>query len=356
MMNIAPELKFILDAIQQTPSADNSQPWRLICKKNTLTVCYDQKRCAQKTFSVDNPATLLSFGALLENIYQSAQALGLEFELKIPEPFDLDNPVYFDVTFFIKENPIISDKKCIPLFNRHTNRHPYLDKVLPKAHVEILRKMTINEARIVIIEDRSEIKNIAELVRLASEIRFQTQEVHEWLGRSLRFGIKSEEHNDGLDVNTLDLPPGGKIFLRLINNWQRMKLLNIMGAYKVLSAIDSKCIKQAPALVAIISPNGFKNILSTGQLMNRVWIKLNDQGIAVQPYYVVSDQLHRRESGLIPKGLEKQATFVFNKANSIFHFNQNESLQMLLRIGYPTKKPILSKRLPIEAVFSELAE
>ena len=90
--------------------------------------------------------------------------------------------------------------------------------------------------------------------------------------------------------------------------------------------------------------------------MERVWISLNEQDVAVQPYYVISDQLHRRQVGLIPHGLNNQADELLDKVQQLFKLNQGETLHMLLRIGYAKKTPVFSKRLPLQAVCSKITE
>lgn len=345
-------LNLILKAAHQTPSADNSQPWRLEWQAPTLTVIYDTTRVCGKTFPADNPATLLTMGAMLENINQASISAACLATWEISDSLDVSTPVYFKAIFEqSNEKTDITINDSLALFKRHTNRFLYQSKTLPEALINALNNHTVNSARAVTINHPSTISQIADLVRQASEIRFQTQETHEWLAKSLRFD--STAAYDGLDVHTLDLPPGGTAFLRLISAWPRMKLLNFLGAYKVLSLIDSRPIKNAPTLVAIIAPSGFRDILAAGQLMNRIWIELNAQGFAVQPYYVIADQLHRRQEGVIPPGLEKQGTRIFNEAQQLFQLAEGETLQMLLRIGYPTMTPTLSKRLPLSFVYSK---
>lgn len=348
--------EFLNQAAHKSPSADNSQPWHLTWQNNVLSVKYDTQRIASKTFAPDNPAIFLTMGAILENLIQASLAINWPVAWEIAKTFDPDEPIYFNVIAKQINRSINLPEEPVPLFYRHTDRFSYQKKKLPDSQIRLLKKLTNASTRVMVFEAPHDKYQISHLVRQASQIRFQTREIHEWLGKSLRFGHKSEESNDGLDVKTLDLPLGGKLFLRLISSWKRMNWLNILGAYKTLSLIDSMPIKKAPALVAIISPNGLNNILSAGQLMERIWIDLNSQGIAVHPYYVVADQLHRREAGVIPNGLKKRADEVFDMSKELFQLNQEESLQMLLRIGYPTKNPVFSKRLPIETVCTELTE
>lgn len=346
-------LHFLAQAAHQSPSPDNSQPWKLSWQDNELSIGYDTQRVANKTFAADSHATLLTFGALSENLTQAAAALGVKLVWDLPKTLDTRNPIYFKATIEQIDNVITPAIDSIPLFKRHTNRHSYKSRPLNRDCTSLLKNLTQDSIRILLVDNQSSIKQAAKMVMSASEIRFQTQEVHEWLAKSLRFNRKrTEQYGEGLDVATIDLPPGGGLFLRLISDWRRMSWLNKLGAYKAMALIDSQPIGKAPALVAIVGQDSFRDTLAAGQLMNRVWIALNAKGVAVHPYYVVSDQLQRLQANTIPSHLVKQADAVVEQTQRLFNLGDGEALHMLLRVGYPEKTPVKSKRLPLKTVCS----
>jgi hypothetical protein len=347
--------QFLSQAAHQAPSADNSQPWQLSWHNQRITVSYDTLRVSQKTFPADNLATLLTMGAVLENISQAASAAELSFTSHMPLFVNPIQSVYFQLVFEpITEETTVS-LETLPLFKRHTNRFPYQSKVLPETLLTVLKNLTVASARVQVVEQRPVIKAVGKLVRLASEMRFQTQEVHEWLAKSLRFKVKNTDaYGEGLDVTSIDLPIGGRLFLRWISSWRRMKWLNKLGAYKAMALLDAQPVNKAPALVAIIGSGQFSDRLAAGQLMNKVWITLNEQGIAVQPYYVLTDQLKRRQANQIPISLVSQADELYVQTKQLFKLGDGEEIVMLFRIGYPTRTPVKSKRLPLDKVCSKM--
>ena len=347
--------QLLSQAAHQAPSADNSQPWQLSWHDQTLTVSYDTMRVSQKTFPADNLATLLTMGAVLENISQAASAAELTFTSHMPPLVTPAQPVYFQLVFESAKEETAVSLETLPLFKRHTNRFPYQSKALPETILTVLKNLTVGSARVLVIEQRPVIQEVGRLVRLASEMRFQTQEVHEWLAKSLRFKVKNtDSYGEGLDVASIDLPPGGRLFLRWISSWRRMKWLNKLGAYKAMALLDAQPVNKAPALVAIVGTGQFADRLAAGQLMNKVWIALNEQGIAVQPYYVLADQLQRRQAYQIPGSLISQADDLYAQTNQLFQLGDGEELAMLFRIGYPTRTPVKSKRLPLDKVCSKM--
>ena len=347
--------KFLSEAITSAPSADNSQPWKVVWNHFTINILYDDERVRQCTFPADSPATLLSIGAAIENLYQAAEIINVIIVVHQPVSFDKNNPVYFSADIICPSKAVKIPDTPPPLFQRHTNRYAFQAIQIPLATKKLLKKLTENEIRMALIDNPQEIKRIGHLVYLASQIRFRTRELIEWLGKSLRFDRQEVEHlEDGLDIATLGLPPGGSLFLKFSMQWQRMKWLNHVGIYKIMSWVDCMPVKKAPALVAIIGPEGFHESLSAGRLMQRAWIELNAQGIAVHPYYVIADQINRLEDMTTPDELKIEAEKVCKTATKCFTLAENETLHMLLRIGYPLKKAKRSKRLPLEKICQQL--
>ena len=121
--------------------------------------------------------------------------------------------------------------------------------------------------------------------------------------------------------------------------------------------IESAPVKKAPALVAITCPADAEQVVAAGRLCTRIWSRLNAEGVAAHPYYVITDQLHRLKQNRIPDNLKAQARKLEDEVNRIFDLNEDSaSLQMLLRIGYPKTTPVRSKRLQQEAVFSDVSK
>ena len=335
------------------PSADNSQPWRFVWNGESLFISYDIERVQGLTFPPDNPAILLSIGGVIENISQITFSSEIPINLfTFPENSQLQH-CYAQIDVLDITNNIRLYGQH-PLFQRHTNRFPYKKEKIATNILQTLTELSAGNSRIRVFSETDPIRAVAKLIRTASEVRFQTREVHDWLGKSLRFSEEAVKNADGLDVRTLDLPPGGNLFLRIISDWRRVKILNRIGTYKLLAAIDSGPINKAPAVVAIIGDVGKKGAVDAGRILSRLWIGLNSYGIAVHPYYVVSDQLTRLQEGKVPEKLVCRAEEINIQCKQFFDLGEDEILYMLLRIGYPTCQPPRSLRLPLERVFTDL--
>ena len=343
----------LIFAGQQAPSADNSQPWRFCPFENKIAVEYDAERLAGMTFGPNEPATLMSIGGVLENMLQAADFIGAQVDWRLGDETEVQNgSPYFTLTLDHGADQLDAGLPFSehPLFGRHTNRFPYRTNPIPSEITADVDKLRVGKASIKLLNTPREIQAIASVARQASEVRFQTREVHEWLARSLRFTRQEAAKGDGLDLATLPLPPGGAMFMRFIMDWKWMSRLNRLGAYKLMAALDVKLLEQAPAVISLVGGSSSEALIEAGRLLNRVWMELNSKGIAVHPYFVISDQLQRRRKGNVPTHLISQVDKIAGQTATLLNLPDNQHLHMLLRIGYPTRNPVRSKRLPLDAV------
>lgn len=337
---LPPLVEALIDAAHWAPSADNSQPWRFVWDGQRLLLDYDEERVKGRTFGPHALATLLAMGAATENILQMAAHLGMKFKWGFASEAD-HGYAWFDLA----ADELHSHAQGSPaLFQRHTNRGSYSRASLPNELFQRIAASQENSATIRVFSGKRLVNRVASLVQRASALRFQNPEVHNLLASSLRFSIADVQ--EGLDVRTLGLPVGGGLMLRLVSEWKTMSALNRFGLHQMFALMEANKAKQAGAIIAIIGPSGRQGAFSAGRLMERVWIELNDQGIAVHPFYVVADQLQRfrAEEGFPPE--QKQALAKLEKDVSALLPGSDSMLHMLLRVGYPKKKPLLSKRLP----------
>lgn len=347
MKSLPEAVSYLAEAGAAAPSADNSQPWRLFWGK-TLDLWYRQPDGPQPYLGAHHPATLLALGAVIENLAQAAAAISLPFADAFGSG-DGSEPILRLAVSPDTEVPL--EARAHPLFHRHTNRFPYRAEPLSAG----LLKWPANEreppARCLVLEQDDNIAAMAGLMRQASEVRFQTREIHEWLGRSLRLTPQEARRGDGLDVATLDLPPGGRQMLRFIREWKRMTLLNRLGAYKTFARMEAAAIAKAPALLAILAPAGASSAMAAGRLLERVWIELNRVGVAVHPYFAITDQLYRLKEGSVPAGLipsvEQTKLALYRLLDS-----DDEQMLMLLRLGRPKVQPPRSMRLPLAKILT----
>lgn len=345
-MSIPEGVRYCARAAAHAPSADNTQPWQLIWDGERLALYPRKAAPGTSGFPMHHPAVQLALGAAAENLMQAAT--GLEWAEPILRLEAESSDPIAEIRIVGSATPPAIEAA---LFTRHTNRFSYKRDRLPAPLLEWIRNQSEGDARVLVLDQPQRIKALAELTRRASEVRFQTREIHEWLAASFRMTPAEVARGDGLDIATLDLPPGGGWLLRFISDWRRMALLNRLGAYKAFARLEAKPMAEAPALFAIIGKPGAASARAAGRLMQRVWIELNQQGLAAQPGYVIPDQLQRLAQGQVPMQFASAIAQVERELGDILALT-DQTLHMLLRIGLPTRVVKRSLRLPLEQILS----
>jgi len=281
-------------------------------------------------------------GAAIENIHQAARAIGASVN-EAPASGDC----FFRAAISggaLPGTPVATDH---PLFSRHTNRLRFRTEPIPAPLLDWVSSQSEGSALALAINARQDIKHLADLIGKASALRFQNREMHEILGRSLRFSPAEVSRGDGLDVSTFNLPPGGKLMMRVVRKWAHMAALNRIGTYKLFANLESQTFANASSCVAIIAPPGRTGGLSAGRLLERVWIELNRQGLAVHPFYVLSDFGFRLQDKRLPASFFNPTQDLVAAVETVLGI-KDPSLYMLLRVGQPAKVPPRAKRLPLE--------
>jgi len=335
--------EYLANAGQRAPSADNSQPWTFTLEDQNIKLFIDLEKIKPSCFDVSHPAILLALGAVIENILQAANWIGVD----IVYDYCLDLKTGLCATFHVPESykKLPDNAKDHPLFARCTNRLPFVKRPVPENILKEIVNLSNSTCQILFFHGNEQINQWSEAVRTASETRFQTPDIHQWFGQSLKFTPEEISSNEGLDVNTLGLPAIGRILLKVTQTWDRMRLLNKFGAYKLIAKLESENIKGSPALMSIIAPLDNHTAIETGRLMERAWIKLNAAGLSVQPYFVISDQLYRLKQQKIAPEFIDALEDLENKLNPII---QSEYLYMLFRVGYSEKHPVKSLRRQVK--------
>ncbi len=335
----------------QAPTADNHQPLKYRYQDGSLLCFYDEARVAGRTFSKTDPATLLAVGAAYENLLQAAKALSISVE---PVSVLSNDGSFFSVKIIENSPYREADLSSHPIFLRHTNRNPFVKNSDIRAELDQLSFEGFDHPKPKVITQEEKIRDISKAIEKASRIRFETQEVHEWLGQSIRYGRTAQEKLDGLDINTLCLPPGGALFMKFISDWKRMDFLNKLGMSSMMAKIDAQPVAQASALIAITGENSEKGAMSAGGALTNVWGELNSRQLAVQPYYVLSDLEQRINTGGVPQKHIESARDICASTKKILGIRE-ERLYMIFRVGRAKKDAVRSLRLPVDQVFHSKA-
>lgn len=334
-----PSLTDVIRAAVQAPSADNSQPWRFNLHDDILHCTYEHAGAFLDPFGSMSHASLLSGACVHENLHQlfgSAVTSTLEakgWALAV----DMRNCAPIEPEIQTRINA------------RHTNRHPYGPlkgtPTLPQPE---------GRTRLHLCGKDATRKVLGTALRVCSQARFNQQELHEWLFSSLRWNESEIAAGDGLDINTLHLPPGGQHFMAWIKPWSRMQSLNRFGIDYFMSVVDSSLLIQAPLVIAITAPRDAQGIWDAGRSLQRTWMALNAQGLAVHPYYAVTDLGNRQHAHKLPPRWDQEVGAAVQDCHTVLGLAPDEQIHMLLRVGTPRTSPVRSRRRAANSFLSSV--
>lgn len=276
----------LIEAAILAPTPDNNQPWRFEVRGGKVLVFLDPSRTLPS--DVNGMFDLIGIGAAVENAGMAALEMGYQPHVEISDgPFqslcDSSRPVA-TIEFRSGGEP---DPLYAHLAGRHTCRKHYSTEPIPKEALDCMSCAAeqTSDIRVDWVTDRPLISELAGLLAQSDLIRFQYEPFHNELFHQLRFTAKdAEQSRDGLDVRTLELPPGGAWLLRQLKPWKRMKLIHALGLGRLLTASSMQAVKRSGAVGLLsVSEQTVERLFRGGMAFERLWLTATSLGFALQP-------------------------------------------------------------------------
>ncbi|PCJ57391.1 MAG: hypothetical protein COA79_16110 [Planctomycetota bacterium] len=332
-VNLEVKIKECLEAGIAAPSGDNVQPWRFLIKGNQVEFHRDPKD--KSFFNVNQRATYLSCGALLENVIIAGKHNGLKSEM---QTFSAEERgtlfAIIDFSETEKEPQPLMD--CI--LKREANRKMYSKEIVPDSFLERLKQQLSDEYN-VDLTSTYEKKEIGEIVFLSTRLMLERQDVHEYLHAHIHLDDEyAEKIRTGFKIKNLEAGFVGELFLKFTRPWSRMKVMVKLGMGRAIGRFTEQSVNKSShtCFLTIKDPSDH---IGGGREMQRFWLELTMAGIVAQPVTApvflylramedgkpVFDKLYHK---IYDKFMDKFD--VFAKKNSI----QKDGLFMHFRIGY----------------------
>jgi hypothetical protein len=319
----------------RTPSADNSQPWRFDVQGNSLAVHFIERQ-PSSLFGCDAHATLLSIGGMAHALKACGATIAWR-DITKGQPY------------FTADLPDSGPRNAKPFLERHTNRLPYKKGGIS---MDSLRAISIDpnlgDVRVDWIVDPKMINALARSVGELSYLRFTNKAQHESLMKSLRFTDAEIAQGDGLDINTLPLPPGGRAFMKWITPWERAQTLHKFGIAKVMAMAEQKAFSTCGAICVISGTFDENTTLNSGTMMIELWKELNLMRLAVQPWYVLSPGSILRAVHAYDSRLATRDQFLTGKG--LLRLAEHVHVHQVFRISVSGENPITAQRLSVTAL------
>jgi hypothetical protein len=275
-------MDYLLHASLQAPSGDNLQPWAFRQKGDRVDILLNAE-ADPSFFNYKQRATLISNGAILENMTVAATDFGLETVLEA-EPAGQQDKRVASIRFVPAEKAW--DPLAEMVWERDTNRRPF-DKrpIPPETQRALVASAAERGAALHLVADRPGIKSLAEAVYWADRARVTLRPCHKPLYHCFRKNAQeARSRGDGFSYNNLVAGIDGRIFLALTRPWPVMDLANRCGIGNLVANIGRASILSSSAVGLLTMPGDAPlDFFRGGRAWERVWLTAAAHGLALQP-------------------------------------------------------------------------
>ncbi|MBI4376450.1 MAG: nitroreductase family protein [Elusimicrobia bacterium] len=339
--------KFIDELIAHglaAPSGDNCQPWIFRRRERGVDLIIDSCRGAHFLAMRERPS-LISHGAVIENISIAAHARGLDLDVQYPDRMAQDGVT---ATLDLRERGGPPDPLFPFIVRRATNRKPYSRRRLaPEARLALVEAARAPGAEFYIREDR--IDEIAEIVSLNEKFLIELRGYHDDLFRWIRWTRgQAEKSRDGLYIKTLELGIGAA-GLALLRPWLAARGFGALHLTRLLCAV-SRSICRDSAAVGFLQMKGRteRDYLEGGRLLQRIWLTATAQGLSFQPMAGILFLVERLNGDPLVFSVPQQK--ILRQAETalkdLLGWDSGKAPILLFRVGYAEPPSAFSLRRP----------
>ncbi len=348
-------IEMIVDAARRAPSGGNVQPWRFEADDEEIRFFMIPERTS--TMDVAHRATYVGIGAALFNARVQAAALKKLGPVKL---FPEGRPSHHVATMRLGSS---DDVAIMPLrdylHSRSSNRRiGKPSEIEPETVATLTRGVEREGAQLYFATDRDRLTAGAELLAASDRLRFLLPTVHREMASEIRWPGR-DPLDEGLDVRTLELDPGGYAALDILSRPDVMAHLSDWRAGSALGMRMQASVMTSSALAMITVPRADPMwYLRGGAAMERFWLSAEMHGLAVQPaspvfLYAVDESDMRLMAG------ERYLDEMHNLSERFHEFwglSDGETAVMVFRVFQAPPPTVHSVRLPLSHVLSRETE
>ena len=281
-------VRYIVEAGIHAPSGDNAQPWKFSWGENKIYLYLDPD-ADRSFFNVRQIASIISCGAVLENMRIAATAFGLEG--KVTHVPATNRPELMAV-LELEATGCRKDPLDDFIYQRCTNRKPYEKKPAPEDLFDALASQVsrFQGVKLHLLREKADLKKLARIIYKVDRIRTEYRPLHEHLHSMIRFTEEeARDRKDGFPLKNLEAGVAGELFLKWTRPWPVMNAANHIGLGRMVALHSYQAMRSASAAALItVSGTDAKDFLRGGQALERVWLYLAQQGISMQPMTAIT--------------------------------------------------------------------
>ncbi|MCB0390536.1 MAG: hypothetical protein KDD58_04565 [Bdellovibrionales bacterium] len=348
MINLEDSIKSIINAGLLAPSFYNTQPWQFKVSNNKIELFLAESELS--IYDWHKIQSLLSVGAVIENIVNEAKKWNLTCDYQVNDQFSITEPV---VIIKFLENLTEDSRLNIKLEaikNRHANYYMFENESLEQVQLSYFNKLNKPPGiQLKIISDEQSKKIIFNVASIIDQIRFMRKDLHFAFYNKLHFSEKKHRKiRTGFNLENLGICGFASYFFRITKYWYVTKFLRNFGLAKKFGENANLGFLNCSALGLISVENlDTLTLIRAGQFMQQLWLETTILNYGLQPHTTlcVFDYLERLGNGSELSDSElKLINENINNYRELFNLNSKNIGVFLFRLGKITT-PIISKTL-----------
>ena len=273
-------LASLLIAAGQAPSGDNTQPWRFVVDPESGTIALEEVATRDPSpMNAGGRMSRIAVGAALENLIRKAQSQGWGVKLERAV-----HPALAKIRLTETGGKVQPTEDA--LASRLTNRRLFDRRPVPGEILDRLIEATPDHdgVRTQWIVGADRLAKLARLIGRADAAMFGEASMRRAFLSKVRLdAAPGEAVADGLSPSSLELSDFDRWALRAIRRAPD-RWLRLIGVSRVFAAKARRLVDSSSGLCLVMARNdGEETDLLVGRAMQRAWLTLTAEGLAVQP-------------------------------------------------------------------------
>ncbi|MBL4633548.1 MAG: Rv1355c family protein, partial [Kofleriaceae bacterium] len=344
-------VRYLISFAIRAPSGGNAQPWKFVWRSPELHCSIDKTRASFLDF--EGSASKLALGAAVENIVLAAANSGVRTIIQYPDDPSCECILRFEQ----HNNPSLPNQDIFRhIFSRATNRNLGNKATMSSHEIDILRSAAQQAGGSVrVVTGDEDIVTIGKLLGQCDKLRFLSSRMHTELVSELRWTLEQvESTKDGIDLETLELPPADRAILKVLSRSDIPTFLNRIGGGTAIGDGSIKANAHASSMLLVTVPKGEAQDFRGGRCMQSVWLAATSLQLAIWPQGVPFFLLRqaRSEKSQLTNAESKELIALGGALEKCMKVGSDDHVTMLFRCSHSPPPSAFALRRSIDDVYS----
>jgi hypothetical protein len=323
-------VRAIIEQAMTAPSGDNCQPWTWVWDGQVLFISHSSER-GRHSINLNNSASLLSFGCLLEALEIASTSFGYKSKVTLVNPGSSDPTAAWARVEFTESVSAHGVVQAHPHYQtlemRATDRRPYKGGSVNDPVFSEIARITKDSSKARVLVKSSDSKEFMDYALNSEYFLWTAKKVVKDLCHWMRLtSHEAASTQDGMSAQNMNINPMEASMMKLVRRYPIIpKILWHLGFKFKMKSLMKQNIQSSAALICVaVKDMSEAAIIEAGKLAMKTWLTLNKNGYGVQPLTFLS---------LTATNIEVGAVGAPTEGNFIKHFKIPHTFSSNKRCG-----------------------